>query len=170
MIGKPAAIGFVKHLLRERIAACPGPDRKLDARSTLGRAPPVGERNHVAQALAGIAACAREPARQRKRGTLAPGLQYAAEQIFTITEVPVEAAAGDPELPCEHIDPHVVDALAHQHVGGGIDPDLGGERLPEPARGSACRGGASRSGASRSGASRSGASRSGAVRLGRPGG
>jgi len=137
MIGKSAAVGFVKHLLRERIAACPGPDRELDARSTLGRAPPVGERNHVAQALAGIAACAREPARQRKRGTLAPGLQYAAEQIFTITEVPVEAAAGDTELPREHIDPNVVDALAHQHIGGGIDPHLGGEGFPVQARGRA---------------------------------
>jgi hypothetical protein len=52
-------------------------------------------------------------------------------------------------LPREHIDPNVVDALAHQHIGGGIDPHLGGEGFPVQARGRACRGGARRSGAVR---------------------
>jgi hypothetical protein len=40
-------------------------------------------------------------------------------------------------LPREHIDPNVVDALAHQHIGGGIDPHLGGEGFPVQARGRA---------------------------------
>ena len=59
---------------------------------------------------------------------VAPGLQHRAQQFVAVAEVPVEAAACDLQRPRQHVHAHAVDALVHQHLGGGGDPAFGGQR------------------------------------------
>lgn len=126
-VADAAGVALVDILARQRVAPRPGADRQLDARRPRRRPPAEGQRDEVGHLLARVGAAALQPLRQLIGGALPPGLQHAAQQVLAVAEVPVEAAPRDLQRARQHVDAHLVDALVHQQLGGGIDPAIGGQ-------------------------------------------